>query len=87
MRKIILHRQFVKSYKKLPQKIKTVFKERRSLFLDDETSPLLKIHDLQGDYVGYRSFNVNADVRVIFKETELDVFLFTDIGTHSQLYS
>ena len=87
MRSVILHKHFEKKYSKLSKKIKDVFKERRDLFLEDANNYLLGVHMLQGEYKGYKSFNVNGDVRVIYKEIGKEVFLFVDIGTHGELYS
>lgn len=87
MKSISLHRHFEKKYSKLPLKIKDAFKERRDLFLADIHSPLLNVHALHGEYNGYQSFNITGNIRVIFKETKEDVFLFLDIGTHPELYS
>ncbi len=84
---IHLHRRFIKSYKKLPDNLKLAFKERRTLFLENDKNGLLKIHNLHGKYAGYQSFSVTGDIRVIFKEIEQQIFIFTDIGSHSELYS
>ena len=87
MRSIIFHKNFEKNYSKLSGKSKEAFKERRNLFLVDSNNPLLVVHLLHGKYSGYKSFNVTADIRVIYKEVEDDIFLFVDIGSHSKLYS
>lgn len=86
MKHVVLHRHFVKQVRKLPDSVKQAFRIRRDLFLEDETNPLLKIHPLQGKYLGYKSFNVNADIRVIYKEIDEDNVLFVAIGSHSELY-
>jgi len=87
MKSILLHKHFEKKYSRLPRKIKDAFKERRNLFLADIHSPLLNVHALHGEHGGYQSFNVTGDIRVIFRETKEEVFLFMDIGTHGELYS
>jgi len=86
MRIIILHKNFEKNYSKLSKKIKNAFMERRDIFLDNARSFLLGAHALQGEYKGYKSFNVTGDIRVVYKEIKEDVFLFADIGTHDKLY-
>ena len=85
--RIIFHKNFEKRYKKLPNKIKLKIKERNFLFIADPYNPLLNNHSLQGKYLGYRSLNVNGDIRIIYKLLDDNTALFSEIGTHSELYS
>ena len=87
MRSIILHKHFEKRYSKCPRKVQDAFKEKRNLFLENIDNPLLGVHMLHGEYKGYKSFNVTGDIRVLYKEVKEEVFLFVDIGSHSELYS
>lgn len=80
-----LHKNFKKNYKQLTDSQKKKFKERRSLFMQDEFNPVLNNHALKGKYLGYRSINITGDLRVIYKK-ELQDVLFVDIDTHSNLY-
>lgn len=80
-----LHKSFKKNYKKLTESQKKKFKERRSLFMQDEFNPVLNNHALKGKYLGYRSINITGDLRVIYKK-ELEDVLFVDIDSHSNLY-
>ncbi len=84
---IVLHKNFKKKYKKLPKVKQKKFKERRNLFLREPSHPQLNDHALHGDLFRYRSFNVTGDLRVYYEQIEEDVVLFTDIDTHSNLYS
>lgn len=45
-------------------------------------------HALIGNMGGYRSFSVTGDYRIIYRIEENGdiVFVFIDIGTHSQVY-
>lgn len=79
------NKSFIKQFKKLPIKIQNQFIKRLRLLLSDSSHPYLKCHRLSGEYRGYISFNVNADVRAVFKQEE-DQITFVAIGTHSQLY-
>jgi addiction module RelE/StbE family toxin len=79
-------KRFDKDFAKLPQKAQQQFIERVKLFVSDMSNPLLHIHPLHGEYKGCYSFNVNADVRVVY-EIRDDMVGFLAIGTHSQLYS
>ncbi len=78
--------KFKKQYKKLPQKIQDQFDEKIQLFSMDPTLPMLKVHPLKGNYAGYWSMNVNADVRALYIMDGDSIVIFGLIGTHSQLY-
>lgn len=79
-------KKFDKQYKKLPQKTKRQFVQRLKLFLKDPEHTLLHVHNLAGTHRGSQSFNVNADVRAVFKIKDGDTIYFSTIGSHSQLY-
>lgn len=87
MRHIIVHKRFVKQFRKLPENVQRAFQARRDLFLEDENNPLLRVHLLQGKYHDYKSFNVTADIRVVYKIVNESTVLFSEIGSHSELYS
>ena len=82
---IVYHRDFKKSYRKLPQRLKEKLEERLRLFSSDEFHPILNNHALKGKYLGYRSINVTGDVRAIFKR-DAQSALFVAIDSHSNLY-
>ena len=84
--KITTSHYFDKKFRKSPKDIIEKFYIRLDLFIKDKFSPILNNHKLSGEYEGYRSINITGDHRVIFKEIEKDVFLFSDIGTHTELY-
>jgi len=79
-------KQFEKQYRKLPVKIQKQFVARLKLYLENKNHSLLHVHSLKGKYLGLWSFNVTADVRVIFDESYEDVLILTAIGSHSELY-
>ncbi|MDP2586136.1 MAG: type II toxin-antitoxin system mRNA interferase toxin, RelE/StbE family [Candidatus Levybacteria bacterium] len=82
---IQLHRNFKKQYEKLTDSQKRKFKERRSIFLQDEFNPILNNHALKGAYQGYRSINITGDIRVIYINSSGDA-VFVKIGSRSSLY-
>ena len=82
---IVYHRDFKKSYKRLPPKLKERLEERLRLFSKDEFNPILNNHALKGKWLGYRSMNVTGDIRAIFKR-DTESALFVAIDTHSNLY-
>lgn len=84
---IHLHKNFEKKFKKFSQKLREKFKERRNLFLEDITHPLLNNHSLTGDRAGQWSINITGDWRAVYVFEKDDVVVFIDIDTHSNLYS
>ncbi len=82
---IIFHKSFIKDAAKVQAKIRKQAQERVSLFQSDRFHPLLHFHALKGDFAGYYSINVNADVRIIFYLANNAMHLVR-IGTHNQLY-
>lgn len=78
-------KKFQKQLKKAPLEIKTAFKNRRELFLQDPFHSLLNNHTLVGKLKGFRSINITGDWRAIYSEYG-DTILFEILGTHSQLY-
>ena len=83
--KINFHKDFTKSFKRLPLKTKKKFQDRLVLFEKDEFDPVLNNHALKGVYSGYRSINITGDIRVIYKKGS-GVVIFVAIGSHSNLY-
>lgn len=81
------HKDFTKSYKKLPSQVKRKLKERLLLFEQDQFNPILNNHHLKGKYGGYRSINVTGDLRAIYyKKGVRDTVIFVAIDIHSNLY-
>ena len=80
-------KQFEKQYKKLSPKIQKHFSERLRLFVDNKNHPLLRVHSLVGKYKGLYSFNVTADIRVIYDDAYEDLIILIYIGSHGELYS
>lgn len=84
--KIVLHRNFIKRYRKLNRPEQQQFKKRRDLFLDNPFHPLLYNHALHGEYNHHRSINITGDLRVIYQEISPDTAHFIALGTHPELY-
>lgn len=81
-----LHKNFLKSYRRLPEKLKQAVKERIGLFCYDPFLQILNNHPLTGKYQGYRSINVTGDYRAIYRMISEDEAIFELLGSHSQLY-
>jgi len=84
--KIKFHKNFEKQYKKLKTNEKNKVKYRLSLFFEDEFNPVLNNHPLRGMYIGYRSLNINGNIRAIYKKISYDAVVFIAVDTHSNLY-
>lgn len=84
--KIILHRNFIKRFKKLRKGEQSRFRSRRDLFLQNPFHPILDNHPLQGKFVGYRSFSIGGDLSVVYRHEKSDLVVFSIIGTHHELY-
>ncbi len=80
------HKDFKKSYKKLPKKLQAQADEKILLFLEDPYNQLLNNHALTGKYMGYRSIKISGDWRAIYQLEISDLAYFVKIGTHSNLY-
>lgn len=78
--------KFKKEFKKFNSKLKIKFNERMVVFLNDQYDQILNNHKLHGEYDGFRSININSDIRVVYKRLSEEETLLYRIGTHSELY-
>lgn len=79
----------VKRLKKFNVKIRKNFKGRIIKFSKNPEDPQLNNHPLKKQWQGYRSIDITADWRVIYKEISVNeekVAYFVAIGTHKELY-
>lgn len=80
---------FLKQLKKSDVRIRKAFKQRLLLFIENPNDLELNNHPLQREYVGFRSIDITADYRAVYKEViqEDDIYIyFTSFGTHIKLY-
>lgn len=80
---------FLRQLKKSNVKARKAFKERLLLFSKNPNDLELNNHSLEKEYIGYRSIDITADYRAIYKEIvrEDDTYIyFSSFGTHAQLY-
>lgn len=85
--RIDLHKNFIKSFSKLPPKIKKHVIQKLDIFKQNPFADELNNHALLGKYQGYRSINITGDYRAIYLNTSEESVLFARIGTHAQLYN
>lgn len=83
--KIIFAPSFLKDQDKLPSNVYQQFTERRNVFIENPSHPILNNHALHGQYQGCRSINVTGSYRAIFY-IKGDLYVFIRIGTHPRLY-
>ena len=83
--KIVLHKSFLKQFRKLPKKLKDQFFDRLEVFEINPFNEVLNNHSLHEPYTDSRSINVTGDIRAIYEQRG-SIALFTHIGTHSELY-
>lgn len=87
--KIIRKKRFIKSFKKLPEKIQNKSLKKILTFQQNPFSTELNNHKLKWEHKWYRSINITWDYRIIFRELSdwsYEFVEFIDIWTHSFLY-
>lgn len=62
------------------------FAEKVKLFAKNPHDPSLRIHKLIGRLNDSWAFKIDYDCRVVLKFLDNDIVLFTDVGTHKQVY-
>lgn len=79
-------KKFEKQFVKLPEKSKQRFIVRLNIFKLSPFDPILSNHGLKGKYLGYRSIDIEGDLRALYTIKGDKIILFAFIGSHSQLY-
>ncbi len=80
---------FTKKLKKQNAIIRKSFKQRIIIFSKNPNYPKLNNHPLKDRWKGYRSIDITADWRAIYKEIQINAEIaayFIAIGTHKELY-
>ena len=86
--KVHFNKSFKKSYSKRIQPNKNLrkrFEERYDLFVENQSNPILKDHELTGKMREYRAFSITGNIRTVYYIYE-NIAYFVDIGTHNQVY-
>lgn len=55
------------------------------MFLANPYDPVLRNHQLKGEFIEYRSINISGDLRAHYY-VQGDDYVFVVVGTHAQLY-
>jgi len=80
---------FIKAIKKADVRIRKSFKQKIAVFAKDPFNHQLNNHPLKREYQGYRSIDITADWRALYKEIHVGeeiVAYFVLLGTHEHLY-
>jgi len=84
--KLLIHRNFKRSSKKLSRELRSKLREQLEIFSNNPLDKRLNNHALSGRYVNHRSIDLTGDWGVIFRKINDNTVLLVNIGTHSQLY-
>jgi addiction module RelE/StbE family toxin len=84
--KYLTSKQFDKNFSKLSKKVKEKVITQFTIFLNDPVDFRLNNHSLNGKWRHYRSINITADIRAVYKLEDGQIARFIDIGSHSVLY-
>ena len=85
--KIEFHKRFVKAYSKLTPSKRAHVDASIRLFQESSDHPTLRMHELQPKGCGVFSISAGGDLRLhfVYLDNDDDI-LFTEVGTHAQLY-
>ena len=81
-KRIDYSKKFLKSLKKIPERIIDQAEEKEKIFRENSFNPVLKIHKLSGKDKDCWAFWVNYSYRIKFIFSKEDEVLFLDIGQH-----
>lgn len=94
MRRLVYTPQFLRSYRKFIRRnriLQARIEDTFRLMERDVFAPSLGTHKLSGEFMRLRACSCGYDCRIVFRieaddETELEVILLIDIGTHDEVY-
>ena len=81
--------RFLEKLQKQKVRVRNSFKKAIKEFEENPNSLVLNNHGLEREWLGYRSINITADFRAIYREIKLadeTIAYFEVIGTHEELY-
>lgn len=77
---------FLRRFKKLPREIQHRAVEKEKVFVSNPFDPRLDTHKLHGDRQEEWAYSIDYSYRVAFIFLGERKVLYTDVGTHDQLY-
>ncbi len=84
--RIEYHKHFLKQYKRLGARERLAVEGAILKFKKSILDSSLCNHPLWGDRKACRSISAGYDLRIIYYQIDDDLFMFSDVGTHSELY-
>ncbi|MFH1979241.1 MAG: type II toxin-antitoxin system mRNA interferase toxin, RelE/StbE family [Patescibacteria group bacterium] len=84
--KIEVSSHFKRKYKKLLKSVKEKAKKQELIFKNNPFDSRLATHKLHGIKKDEWAYSVNSSYRITFVFLEDNKILYTDIGTHDELY-
>lgn len=83
---ILYSKSFLKSVKKLPSNIKEKLSGQLKTLEKNPFHPLLHTKPLTGKLLGFYSFRITRDWRVIFRFEDQETILLTEAGHRKDIY-
>lgn len=83
IREIQISSKFERQYKKLPERIKQVAKEKESIFRKNPFDSRLDTHKLHGKEKEAWAFSITKSYRIKFIFLRKGSVLFLEVGTHN----
>ena len=77
---------FNRNFKKLPPVLQEKIKKLSGIFVINPFNPRLKTHKLHGDKKDEWAYSIDYYYRVSFIFVGNNEVLYTDVGTHDQVY-
>jgi mRNA-degrading endonuclease YafQ of YafQ-DinJ toxin-antitoxin module len=77
--------RFLRRSKKLKEPQASLLRAALRRFVVDPQDPLLRTHKLKGELSAYWAFNVDDDLRVLFRWEGDEAFL-VNLGSHDEIY-
>lgn len=81
-----LSSNFLKRARRLSPEEKQKLSQRTEWFRKDPRDPRLKMHALTGKLKGLYSFSITYGKRITYVLVGLNTALFTDLGSHDEVY-
>ena len=78
--------RFDRRYKKLPAEIKGCAEEREGIFKLNPFNPMLETHKLHGKQKDEWSYSIGYNYRITFIFLKNGDVIYTDVGTHDEVY-
>lgn len=78
--------RFERNFKKLPMPLQVKIRRVAGIFSVNPFDPRLKTHKLHGDKKDMWAFSIDYSYRIAFVFVGNNEVLYTDIGTHDQVY-